>query len=237
MASYLNTNVGGSDTRVLDAFMPLAIERMLRVMRPKQDPFVGRFVSAAGVEKVGGPHQISRDWKFRRAVRGALTGVTEMDTTGVVDGPAVDQLDTFFRHNKANIGKYPDGSLAPRDEGYNIEISLKGGRSSLAVAIADHDVRALGALVGSDLDDLVEGWARQIAQYQSSHFYAQDSTGKVASFIHDDTRDSWSGTTDIGVITATLSSGDNINQFYRGQMVDLYEGATFLNEDTSNARI
>lgn len=233
--SYLNA-LDGSGSRQLDALIPLAIERQLRVIRPEQDPFIGRFVSSAGVVRPSGPDGFSRDWILRKPVKGQLHGVAEMATTDTVFGPATEDLGLQFRIPSANLPTYPDGFKGPRDKGYNIEVELKGLRFSLGVALADHDVNALGSKIGDDILHLAEGGARQISEYFTSHFYAKDGDGTMATFTHLDANDDY--TDPLGVYEVALDSGDNLNQFQRGQMVDIYEaGNTRVNETAGGERI
>lgn len=239
MASYLNySGSAGTDTRVLDKLMPLAIERNLRILRAEHDPFMSRMVSSMNVVRAGGPDQLSRDWILRKPVKGSLAGVAEMDTEGTVFGPQVDNLGLHYRHNKANLGTYPNGFLGPRDKGYHIEVSLRGGRSALGVPFADLDVNELGAKIGDDVADLYESWARQLGLYETAHFYAKDSSGEVARFLWNSSGvETYSDSTGLGTIEIAITEG-NINHFYRGQMLDLHDtNDALLNEDASNNRV
>lgn len=236
MSAYLNwTGSGGSDTAILSDQIQLLMEPALRAIYPELDEFLRDvMITSEGVVKDG--KGMSRDWKYRQPIVSGLAGTVNMDTANTVYGGAVTEVgDNIYRHSKANVPGYPD----PFEGGFpvpdNIEVTLKGLRTSLPWPVSEDDLEALPAVIGPNYSRIMMAWARQIALYRVIHHYNSDDAGKICDVAAANWAETYDAGTDIGTITFTVPN-KAINNFHRGMQIDTYKSTTRTN-DRSGSRV
>lgn len=202
------------------------INKNVDTILPTLDPaWRDTIVTSQGV---GPASSIGRDLKILKIYRGGLTGVIEQAAPRgdfVLYGDSTQKIsDKLYTQSASQI--WPNALEGPVNRPYRLGIGMRAMLTNFAVTMGELQAEATPAFIGDVIAPKLKGFAQNLAHTLCNYWYTSQNSGYALCTIASKGSVTTSGPTDYPDAVTFKPANWEIDRFYVGQRVDVYDGTT-----------